>query len=465
MRKGLWGSIGVLLTSASFTFAQSPFFPQGGTAEFDDVPVAALNSEDEEPDDDTNLSVELLDLPKTAAEKDEDNQTPATPFTLDANNIPTCDNCIFCVRCCPKPPRFWGGADYLLWWYKPGPVTLPLVTTGTLDSFGLLGRPGTEVLFGGSHLNYDTTSGFRATAGAWLDRCAKVGVETSGFVLEDRGIFFRANGDAAGNPVLTRPAFNVLDGAAAGALISFPDAFAGGVAVSSRSQLWGIETNGVINLCRKPKLTWDLLVGFRYLDLDESLHIEDSSRILADGIAGFNGVPVTAGVIGTQDRFDARSQFYGGQIGNRFSFFLNDWLQLSWYNKVALGGTHQSVNAFGTTALTLPDGQTGVLPGALLTASSNIGRRTADQFAVVPEVGVNVNVRFCRWASASMGYSFLYWNNVVRPGAQIDPFVNPNLIPTALSFGAPGGPARPAPRMESSDFWAHGLNCGLRLSY
>ena len=44
----------------------------------------------------------------------------------------------------------WFHVDYLLWWVRPGPVSRPLVTSGSpLDAVpGALGQSGTAVLFG-----------------------------------------------------------------------------------------------------------------------------------------------------------------------------------------------------------------------------------------------------------------------------------------------------------------------------
>jgi len=53
----------------------------------------------------------------------------------------------------------------------------------------------------------------------------------------------------------------------------------------------------------------------------------------------------------------------------------------------------------------------------------------------------------------------------MRPGEQIDRGLNPNLIPTSVTFGMPGGPARPAPLLQSTGFYAHGLTLGLDFRY
>src|SRR5262245_8106792 len=67
-----------------------------------------------------------------------------------------------CCRSCPYPPGcVWASAEYLLWWTK-GDRLPPLLTTspvGTpLANAGVLGRPGTSVLFGDERVNDDARS-------------------------------------------------------------------------------------------------------------------------------------------------------------------------------------------------------------------------------------------------------------------------------------------------------------------
>ena len=65
---------------------------------------------------------------------------------------------------------------------------------------------------------------------------------------------------------------------------------------------------------------------------------------------------------------------------------------------------------------------------------------------------------------AYVGYNFLYWTNVIRPGDQIDRVVDltfvPNSIPVPFS-----GQNRPQPLFKQSDLWAQGLQFGLELRW
>jgi hypothetical protein len=62
---------------------------------------------------------------------------------------------------------------------------------------------------------------------------------------------------------------------------------------------------------------------------------------------------------------------------------------------------------------------------------------------------------------AYVGYTFLCWTDVVRPGNQIDLALNPSQIPT----GTLTGPARPTFTRHESDVWVQGVNLGLEFRF
>src|SRR5262249_39124847 len=117
---------------------------------------------------------------------------------------------------------------------------------------------------------------------------------------------------------------------------------------------------------------------------------------------------------------------------------------------VGLGSTHQSVTVNGNFVVVPPGGAATVTGGGAYTGATNIGRITQDEFTVVPQLQANVGYQFTSGLRAYVGYNFLYWSDVVRPGDQID---------------IVAGPGRPTVPMNRTDFWAHGLNFGLELRY
>jgi hypothetical protein len=354
-------------------------------------------------------------------------------------------------------------AEYLLWWLKNGPVP-PLVTASPPSSAGILGQPGTVTLFGpGSDLTGSPLSGGRFTAGAWLDDCQTVGVEGSYFFLGTGTRNFTAAGTGApGSPVLARPFFNALTGREDSELVAAPGVLAGSVGVASSSRLQGAEANALCNLCCGCDCGCgyrvDALAGFRYLDLKESISISENLTVLPT-------VPLLGGTnFLVSDRFDTRNQFYGGQVGVQGQVW-SGWLFATAAAKVALGDTHQSVDVSGFTRIAPPGAAATTLPGGLLALSSNSGHFTRDRFSVVPEGRLGFGVQVTDYLRVSIGYTFLYWSNVARPGDQIDRVVNPAALPILGGTAPAVGPARPAFTFKDTDFWAQGLSVGLEFRY
>ena len=54
---------------------------------------------------------------------------------------------------------------------------------------------------------------------------------------------------------------------------------------------------------------------------------------------------------------------------------------------------------------------------------------------------------------------------MARPGAQVDPVVNPRLVPTSGNFGATSGPPHPYVTAEHDFFYAHGVQFGMEMRY
>lgn len=387
---------------------------------------------------------------------------------------PFCDGgpCSAGGKVCGPPARFWVGAEYLLWWLK-GPHLPPLVTTGPANPAqspppGAPGAPGTAVLFGDNNLEQGAFSGMRFAAGLWLNECQTFGVEGSFFSLASRSnnVLLGSTG-AAGSPVVARPFFDVSTGQANSELIAFPGLASGTVAVQSSSRLLGAGTNFLCNLCCSCAdccdccqpcggYRVDLIGGARYLDLREGLGIAENIQVLP-------GSPALPGsTILAFDQFDTRNQFYGGQIGARASWY-RDRLFANVTGTIALGTTHQTVDVNGSTTITPPGGPATVVPGAFLALPSNAGHFTRDRFSIVPEVGLNVGYQITNNLSAFVGYNFLYWSSVVRPGDQINLGVNSTHTPASLL--PPNGRASPLFTFRGSDFWAQGVSFGAQLVF
>jgi hypothetical protein len=359
----------------------------------------------------------------------------------------------------PTPPRFWARAEYLLWWIKDSHYP-PLVTTGAATDPlpGALGMPGTQVLFGG-RVDNEERSGGRFTAGLRLDDAGTWGLEAGYFFLGTRSAGAAdSSPGTAGSAVLARPFVDVLAGREDASLVAYPGLASGTVTVHAPSFLQGADANLACLMMDKSWLRVEALAGFRYLNLQEDLDIGEDVQVSA-------GAPVFAGdTIVVGDHFDARNNFYGGQLGLRASACHGRW-DLDVAAKVALGDTHEVVTIAGSTTIAPAAGPARVLDGGLLALPTNSGRFGRDAFAVVPEVEVTLGYHVTRWLRAYVGYTFIYWSDVVRPGDQIDRTVNRHEVPTSRLAGPLTGPARPAFSFAETDFWAQGLTLGLELRY
>jgi hypothetical protein len=320
---------------------------------------------------------------------------------------------------------------------------------------------GGAILFGGA-LDYEGLSGARFSAGYWFDPCQCWGVDGSIFFLGERSIHFSDFATATGTALVGRPIVdqngNIVVQLAGGNIP--PQAANGGVAISSKTELWGADVDGVANLCRWCCGRLDAVGGFRYLHLREDVNITENPMFTAGPNANASFV--------LNDRFAARNDFYGGQLGLKTEWSWGRW-RLDATGKVALGSSHEVVDINGNTLITPPTGAPASFVGGLLAQPTNIGHFSTSRFAVVPEVGVNVGYQLTDHLRAYVGYNFLYWSRVARPGDQIDNRVNTTQLPHLINgVPTPGmlvGPALPAFTFRETDFWAQGVNFGLEFRF
>ena len=362
----------------------------------------------------------------------------------------------------PAPARWYVGAEYLLWRTKNDQAP-PLLTTGSLPLFvgnlpaGALGRGDTVVLQDGN-IDHGWQSGGRFTAGFFLDDCAEKAIEVSGFFLGQRSA--RANVSSAQTPIIARPFFDVNQGQEAVELVTFPGLSTGRATVNAPSQLWGLEANLACKACCGCDYRVNWLAGARFLSLRESITIQEDVTTPASAQGAGLGLQDTRALI--TDRFATSNQFYGGQVGAE-GRWIRGRFTLDGKAKIALGVTQQSLDVSGTQVFLRgvnPDPR----PGGALALPSNIGHFTRSRVAVIPEVGATIGYYATDWMRVSVGYNFLYWSDVVRPGDQIDRNINTNQVP---NFGVTPFNTNPPPQrlFRSTDYWAQGLTFGVELNY
>ena len=171
-----------------------------------------------------------------------------------------CDGCE-CAGClCPTlSQHLWVRGEYLMWWTK-GVHLPPLVTTSPPDTpdteAGILGRQGTQILFGNGPSLDDAQSGGRATIGWWFDTCQSTGIEANYMRLGRELDTFRST--SAEYQILARPFFNTsIDGQDA-SLVAYPNLLSGEVSVENATELQSAEALFRRNLsrvdCNRPRL-------------------------------------------------------------------------------------------------------------------------------------------------------------------------------------------------------------------
>lgn len=315
---------------------------------------------------------------------------------------------------------FFVDAEYLLWTLK-GQQLPPLATSSFLAS-PTIGTLSTQVEIGDNEQDVGLQQGFRIHAGVWFGQDHAIGLEGSYFFLAkgsetfstaSRGLpilgipFLDANGNEDSIPLTL--------GATAGTSAA--------IEAELQSRLWGAEANIRMN-CKRGMCSYlDLIVGFRCLGLDDNFRYTTVQE----------SVGATRTV--TEDQFNSRNRFYGGQIGAIYNRQHGRW-SFEMSSKVGVGGNSQEVEITGNGFLTGPN---------------NLGSFDRTRLAFVAESGLKVGYQLTDRVRMTAGYNFLYLTNAVRGAEQID---------RALV-----GVGRPAFSFNESNFWAHGLTVGLEMRY
>jgi hypothetical protein len=371
----------------------------------------------------------------------------------------------------PKLAAFQGGwvqTDFLFWWIRSMSNPTPLATGGSLSDIppGAIGQPNTSVLLGGQNIHFNPSGGFRIAAGDWFGAEQRWGLEGSFFFLGQQTVHQGVFSDDSGNPGIYRPVNDVTFGESS-LFVALPNMASGFINVSSASELLGAEFNGLFRLVQASNWNFDVVVGFRFLDLNEHINIQTVTNDFAGVLTGpDNQFEVPGSTLSVFDGFHTSNQFYGGQLGFQTTASFGSGWYLTGRAILGLGDTVQNISITGNTAQFQPGLGTTTAPvGGGLTTASNIGHFSHDAFSVVPEVQLKIGYQLGHFVNIFAGYNFLYWSNVVRPGTAINRNVDLQGIPTSGIF-TPGpvlGP--PPPSFVNTGFWAQGLNLGILFTF
>lgn len=378
------------------------------------------------------------------------------------NSCNTCDSCGGCGSdCCSG----WFGAEYLGWTLEGNRIPA-LVTRGPLDDYpgtaGQLGQPATEILSGHEEVNDGWRNGYRFFGGFWLDCCHTCGIGAD---------YFNAGNDdynytsPEGDYLIGRPFFNTESGLPDVELVSVPDELAGTAHVRSDDNFQGagITLNRCLWRCCDPcsgsGSGVSVLGGYRYYKYDTNLSITERLEVLE----GTQTQLVPGTTFFVQDRFRTENEFNGGEIGLQ-GYKKHCWWWVDGMAKLGIGTNTRTVRINGTTIVSVPDDDTTVNRGGLLTSEfTNIGRYRNSDFALIPEFRLGVGACVTRCMSVRAGYNVILWNDVVRAGSELPPglAVDPNNLPPSTG----GGPDPAFPGIRGSQLVAHGLDASVQFQW
>lgn len=381
-----------------------------------------------------------------------------------------CDSigCDGCDSCCPRGTRRiqngrvcfnrneWFGSVELLLMFRDG-IRLPnLVTTGPSTNSGTsgeIGQAATQFLVGSNANAFDDMSvGGRLTLGTWLDsqRCRSL-VARGWFGGRNTFDFSTTNNET---PVIVRPFFNVTDGQTAAQdnnLIAFPGRSNGSITVNADSSVYGGDVSVRQFWTGGLGASIDILYGYQYMGLDESLSISTNSVAIA--------VPNTP--VGTvqavTDSFSADNEFHGGQIGVAMHYEENCWT-FNGLLKTGFGSLRRTANLSGHTTTTVGTDVDTSSEGFLV-QSTNSGKRTDSTFGWVPELDLSLGWhRFPRF-DVTAGYHVIAMTDALRVFDTVDPDLAIN------SATNPTGQQRPSVVVDYGTFFVHGIHFGLQYRY
>ena len=337
-----------------------------------------------------------------------------------------------------------------------GVPTPPLLTSSSAGTAatqaGVLGDPGTNVLFGGKDLGGGFLPGERIASGTWLNSSQTWGVEGSYVQLNRQAKSYTFSGDSTS--ILARPFFNVTTGQQDSLLVNDPGQQSGTFSANVASNLQVVDVLLRRNLNRGPELAVDLLGGYRFQQLNDHLELVNNLSF-----SGSQAAFPAGSTIQQADRFDARNTFQGGVVGIATSFHHQSW-DIDASLKIAIGQTHSHLDIEGTTATIIPGQGSTFLPGGVLALPSNIGTQDAIN-SRSSRSGHHVRLR---------SLAAVAGNHRLRPGVlewrgtagQAD---RPEHRSAAVSTPAVTNAARPEFSLHTSDYWAQGLNLGLDFRF
>jgi hypothetical protein len=201
----------------------------------------------------------------------------------------------------------------------------------------------------------------------------------------------------------------------------FGNGFAGGAGTFGAAPYSSLLRSAESNVRYASNSWWTVLAGFRYVNLDESLNVQE----------GFVGAPPAA----TFNSYTS-NHLFGGQIGFEGLLYNSRRLSLDTYVKAGV---------YGTYAYTSPSTPNFVGFGVFTPASQG-------QVSFLGDGGMRAALRLTSWASLEGSYQLMWLTGVALASDQ-------------FNAGPSGGPFAP-PTINSKGFvFYQGLTLGLKIQH
>jgi len=343
----------------------------------------------------------------------------------------------------------WGSTEYMFAWAQGRRI--PALVTTSPDNTPRLAAgvlPNATILFGDDRFGDDLQAAGRVTFGVWFDECENLGAGVRLFAVEGASEGFSQFSNATGLPILGVPFFNVQNNAEDAVLAAFPGELSGGINVNTSQDVINGESFLRALMLRGNGYRVDLIGGYHYSQVSDGLDLIVNTTAIDP--AGF--FPIGTNFVIT-DRFDVKNEFHGA-LGGLMGELRNGRWRIHSLAKISVGNMREAVTVSGTSVSSVPGGGTSVDNFGLFAQNSNIGTFVRDETAYIPEGNLGVGFQCNECLELTVGYTFMYWSNVVLAGDQIDRVVD-------LSGVGP----RPAINIRDTDFWVQGVTVGANLSY
>ncbi len=334
----------------------------------------------------------------------------------------------------------WLRGETLLW-FTESRNTPPLVTTGNA----------LENKFG-SPLDSGLAPGFRLDYGKYFhDGKLGVGARFWGLYGEEENYSINS-ADPAFN--IQRPFFDTFFGANDALIVSGtqgPNQFTGSFDATSDFDLIATEAYGRILFGQAQNFRIDLIGGYSYFGIDDSLAITSSTI----------GGAIPGQVRTFTDRFEAENHFHGGQLGFETQVNKGRWSMIS-LTKVHMGNMNQRMQISGSSVSDLPP----VGPPTITNYNNGFfvqgqqGTYEQNEFTFVPELNLKLGYQLRNNVHFTVGYSFLFWSSLALAGEQIDANIDQTLL---LSDTA--NPLKTNYQIRDKGFWMQGIDLGLVFDF